>query len=585
MQVAELLPPYPTQSIDPLSIAPDPGPMGQMYIGAREAYADGMTLATATPLKPYGQLIEDYTAQSGQPEFSDVKFFEENFVVDPTVNAELPAAKPGQSALDYAREVRGLFVFPNTRQSHFDVWLPYDRVVAGVGRFGKHSFQWDGYHMSKGHAADGKWNLVLSTLYNTEYEINTYGHPINGSADFYVTRPQIDYFAHGVRMLADKLGPEALVRFLPAMEKNHMGYWMDGMDQLASAPNDGKAYAHRSLVRMPDGSFLNRYWDDADGPRLESYKEDVEEGELVVAGLTGVIRDERLKKYYKDKRAGATSGWDYSSRWFEDPTNPLTINTTDVAPVDLNSLMAYNEETLAMAYEAAASTGGYQGLTESECLEKAGEYWTMYRQRVQAINKYNWDPASETYRDYNFEEQYQTSVLSAAMVYPLYVGISSEEQSLGVADSLEENLLYDYGIIATDTEESTQQWDGGKKGGNRSKNVWAPFNWAAVRGLARAVHKLRADGEGINNASARRLLTLSSRIRKGYMRGIELAFENLGVIPEKHRGDDPTNPANGGEYALVKLLGMSCETYVAMYNLDPNDAQDHLPRWRYGLAA
>jgi len=256
----------------------------------------------------------------------------------------------------------------------FDIWLPYPRAVAGRGRFGKHSFLWDGYQIAKGYAADNRWDLVLDVMDNTEFQINTFGYPINGSADMYVTRAQPDYFSHEMRMLADHIGPEALVRYLPALEKSHMGYWMDGKEEMSARPLDGKVQMHRTLVRMPDGSFLNRYWDDAEGPRIESYKEDVDVGEIAVQGLTGAIREARLQKIYKDLRAGAASGWDFSSRWFKDGSQLSTINTTDIAPIDLNSLMAYNEETLAMAYEAAADTDGYD---REESLAKAEMYRDM----------------------------------------------------------------------------------------------------------------------------------------------------------------------------------------------------------------
>lgn len=573
MEQIELRPPFPVDPVEPHLVAPDPGEMGQMYIGAREAYPDGMTLACATPRIPYQDVKAAYVSKRDQPGFSDVAFFNEHFEVTPP-DAELFIAEPGQTLDEYTLALRPKFIHPNTKQGHFDVWLPYDRAVAGAGRFGKHSFLWDGYQMAKGYAADGRLDLVRDVIDNTEYQINRFGYPLNGSADFYATRSQPDYFSHEVRMLADRLGPEVLVRYLPALEKLHMGYWMDGLEELSDAPNDGQAYALRTLVRMPDGSFLNRYWDDGDGPRLESYKEDVEIGELAVAGLSGALREQRLQKVYKDLRAGAASGWDYSSRWFKDGSTLLTINTTDIAPVDLNSLLAYSEETLAMAYMAASKTEG-QGYDREECIRKSAEYLAMASRRTEAINKYLWDPNDKIYRDYNFVDGHQTGIVSAAMTYPLYVGISSGEQALGVANAVERDLLFPGGVIATTTENSTQQWDGGIRGGERSKNVWAPPNWAAVRGFARMGHIMTANQ--VDPVDVERLFDLAETVRVNYMNGIQLAFEANGVVPEKHRGDHPEMPANGGEYALVKVLGMPSETWRAMKNLDVRDRADHVP--------
>lgn len=605
---------YPVAPVDPLSVSPDPGEMGQMYIGAREKYHDGMTLACAKPRGSftYEEIKAFYAIESVQPGFSDVEFFDKYFETTPPDN-DSHAARPGQTIDEYTLEMREKFIFPNTDQGHFDVWLPYDRSVAGVGRFGKHSFLWDGYHMAKGYAADERWDLVFNIVDNTEHQINKFGYPLNGSADFYATRAQPDYFAHMVRMAADEFGPEVLVRYLPAMERVYRDYWMNGKEELAALPDDGKAHAHRSLVRMPDGSFLNRYWDDGEGPRLESYKEDVELADEVIASMTtedlilraadelemsitdmteltfeelAELLDDTIeivrKKVYKCLRLAAASGWDFSSRWLADGKNLHTINTTDILPVDHNSLLAYNEETLAMAYEAKAMMAEDK-LEKEEALQKAAEYWETKDQRVAAINKYHWDPKDKVYRDNNFIEGRQTDILSSAMSYPLYAGISNEEQDFGVAEAIRSRLLMRGGVATTTTEGSTQQWDGEK--------VWAPTNWATVRGLARAAHRLIELEAKLTAGLKKReveekvepLFKLAEEVKNSYMEGIQIAFNTHGIVPEKHRGDDPATLAGGGEYALVKALAMSMETWRAMKRLDVRDAADHLPLGRIAL--
>ena len=578
METLEFKPPYPVEPVDPLDVAPDPGPMGQMYIDLREypQFHDGMTLALANIKQPdgneqpydYEQVKQFYVEESQRPDFNVLDFFNNYFETSEPLAVDEASylAHPGEDIDDYIRRMRPLFIIPKEKNSSFDIALPEDRSVAGVGRFGSQSFLWDGYHMAKGYAADGRWDLVMKIAYNQEYEINRFGHPLNGSAYFLATRPQIDYFPQLVRMIAYEFGPEALVRFLPTLEKDFIGYWMDGYEELSKKPLDGKIYTHRSLIRMPDGSFLNRYWDDLDTPRLESYKEDVEtakRAEEKFVALGGLRKVFSQRKVWRDLRAGAASGWDYSSRWFKDGSTIETINTTDIAPIDLNSIMAYHAETLAMAYQAQA-----EKQTDPEekraSFEKAAFYQGWYDQRVAAINKYHWDPVDKIYRDHNFVEGYQTKIVSAAMVYPLYVGITNAEQAFGVMEAFERDLLYKGGVIATTTEDSNEQWDGGKRDGTRSKNVWAPFNWAAMRGFARMAHRLAVQ-QGYSAEQVEPLLKMAEKIQKAYTEGgIEAAYATLRTIPEKHRGDDPTRLANGGEYAIVKLLAMSLETYVAM---------------------
>jgi len=563
-----LRPAFQTGSVDPLSIAPnlDNG-LGPLYIGARVLHADGMSLALATPRDglSYDDVATAYALQSQDPDFSDVEFWARHFDTPEPDDAQLIAPE-GMSLEEYTQIIRPKFIHPSVTNGSFDIWLPYARSVAGAGRFSRHSFLWDGYHMAKGYAADGHWDLVLNIVDNTEYQINRYGYALNGSAGFLATRSQPPYFSNEVAMLADEYGNEALVRYLPAMEKEYEEYWMDGRQQLESQPDDGRIYTHRSLVRVPLArggyAFLNRYWDDADGPRLESYQEDVELGEEVAHGLEGEERRARLQKLYKDIRAGAASGWDFCSRWFADGKSMTTINTTDILPVDLNSLLARTEHMLARAHWAAGDR------------EKAGAYMQRLAQRAIAINEYDWDPASGIYRDFNFVQGRQTKIVSAAAAYPLYVGISNVEQSFGVAQAIESQLLFPGGVVATTTDSSKQQWDGGTIDGDGQKNVWAPLNWAAARALARSAHMFDVAHPEVDTEP---LIELSERVRESYMNGVRLVFDTHRTVPEKHRGDDPRQIGQGGEYRPVRALAMPSEIFRAMDRWDPRDPAGCLP--------
>jgi hypothetical protein len=183
------------------------------------------------------------------------------------------------------------------------------------------------------------------------------------------------------------------------------------------------------------------------------------------------------------------------------------------------------------------------------------------------------------------------------------------DQALGVADAIENELLFEGGVIATTSAESTQQWDGGKRMPDGSikgnMNVWAPVNWAAARGLARTafmlsreenqddqwvqmLRKLRRRQQiptEVGKVAVERLLGLSEKVRKNYMHGIQTVYSARGMVTEKHRGDDPSVPAGGGEYALVKVLAMPGETYRAFQVWDPRSPEGCLPIGRYALAA
>jgi alpha,alpha-trehalase len=73
------------------------------------------------------------------------------------------------------------------------------------------------------------------------------------------------------------------------------------------------------VVRLRDGTLLNRYWDDRAAPRDVSYGADVETAQQ--SGRVAI-------QLYRDLRAGAETGWDFSSRWLADGKTLGTIRTT-----------------------------------------------------------------------------------------------------------------------------------------------------------------------------------------------------------------------------------------------------------------
>ncbi|MGG2319881.1 trehalase family glycosidase, partial [Salmonella enterica] len=93
-----------------------------------------------------------------------------------------------------------------------------------------------------------------------------------------------------VSVLMDGKGVQVLEQYLPQLEKEY-AFWMDGADRLDADNN-----AHRRVVRLFNGTVLNRYWDDKEGPRPEAYTED-----LHIASLASHDKE----KIYKHIRAAA----------------------------------------------------------------------------------------------------------------------------------------------------------------------------------------------------------------------------------------------------------------------------------------
>ena len=191
-----------------------------------------------------------------------------------------------------------------------------------------------------GLKASGKHEMLENMVNNFSYLIDKIGYIPNGNRTYYIGRSQPPFYSLMVKLLASIKGEDILPTYLPQLE-NEYQFWMKGAEEL----NEKKIAFHRT-VRMPDGSILNRYWDENDTARPESYREDVE-----LAQQSG----QEAKSIYRHLRAGAESGWDFSSRWFKDGKSFNTIHTTEIIPVDLNCLLLHLEQTIAEAYKLAGN--------------------------------------------------------------------------------------------------------------------------------------------------------------------------------------------------------------------------------------
>src|SRR5690606_30383361 len=81
----------------------------------------------------------------------------------------------------------------------------------------------------------------------------------NGNRSYYLSRSQPPFFSHMVELEA-RADPAVATRYLAQLRREH-AFWMDGAEGLRPGQ------AHRRVVRLEDGSLLNRYWDDRDTPR------------------------------------------------------------------------------------------------------------------------------------------------------------------------------------------------------------------------------------------------------------------------------------------------------------------------------
>jgi len=479
---------------------------GDLYakVELQHVFADSKAFADATAKRDPAAIMADYARQTPRSKAELATFVAANFDVPQESNMSAAAAPPATSfppiKVHIAAlwpQLRGPALADTPGSSALSLPAPY--VVPG-GRF-REIYYWDSYFTALGLIADGHRDWADDLLTDFSSLIDRYGRIPNGTRTYYLSRSQPPFFA---LMVAQSRDPG---HWLDALRKEH-DFWMAG-------PN---------VVAMLDGSRLNRYWDDRDTPRDESYAEDV-------TTATGTTDKARM---YRDLRAGAESGWDYSSRWLGDGRTLGTIHTTDIVPVDLNSLLWFEEEEIS---DLCADAGDHA------C---ADSYAGQAEARAQAMMHYLWLPDEGRFADWDSAAQRPTPVLSAATLYPLFVGLASDAQAHAVARTVEAHLLAPGGLRTTEIR-TGQQWD--------APNGWAPLQWIAVRGL-------NDYGE----------TDLARAIATRWFATVDAQYRASGKMLEKYDIEE-SKPGGGGEYPLQDGFGWTNGVTRALMDLYPELGQ------------
>ncbi|PTQ12242.1 trehalase [Sphingomonas oleivorans] len=480
----------------------------------RRIFADGKTFADAVPRRAPAAILRDYRAGDFANDAALKRFVLDNFIV-PAEAAPAPSAGGEQARPPLTTHIAMLWpeltrqpVRPEPGSSALAVPAPY--VVPG-GRF-REIYYWDSYFTMLGLTRDGRDDLVESMIDDFVALVERHGHIPNGTRSYYLSRsqPPVLYLMIG---LSKTRNPAVQRRRLAALRREH-AYWMRGADTLRPG---GSAY---HVVAMPDGSLLNRYWDDRDSPRDESWREDV-----LVAREAGRPSGE----IFRDLRAGAESGWDFTSRWLGDGRSLATIRTSRIVPVDLNSLLHGLERAIA---EDCAR------LADRAC---ARDFAARADKRKAAITRYLWDAAKGYFADYDIDHKRTKGAVTAAALYPLFTGVATQAQASAIAGATHRWLLAPGGLRTT-TVTTGQQWD--------SPNGWAPLQWIGAEGLRRTGHA-----------------ALARDIAQRWLRTVAREYRASGRMLEKYDVED-IRPGGGGEYPLQDGFGWTngvTRAFIAAY--------------------
>jgi alpha,alpha-trehalase len=480
-------------------------------------FADSKEFADATPKSPPADILALYHAQKPNSPEALKSFVVTHF--DLPARAATPEAASEQVPI--RRHIDALWTLLTREEpivAPYSSLLPLPRpyVVPG-GRF-RELYYWDSYFTMLGLAESGRTDLLEDMVQNFANLIDSYGRMPNGTRSYYLTRSQPPFFFEMVGLLTPADPAAAFARYLPELKAEH-AFWMEGANELKAG------IAHRRVVALDDGSILNRYWDDSDAPRDESYREDVAEAQAT---------HRPPQEIYREIRAGAESGWDFSSRWFADSRTLVSIDTTEIIPVDLNALMFGLENAIRAGCERAG---------DHDCAEDVAKRAAARRA---SIDRYLWDQSRGVYFDYRWTLKQPIDRVSAATLYPLFTRVASEAQAATVAKAVEAELLKPGGIVAT-TLDTGQQWD--------APNGWAPLQWIAVEGLT---------SFGWNE--------LAETIACRWMVNVARVYRQTGKLMEKYDVIAIDRPGGGGEYPTQDGFGWTNGVMLKLMALYRADA-------------
>ncbi|KAM5345313.1 hypothetical protein ACJ41O_011175 [Fusarium nematophilum] len=459
-------------------------------------------------------------------------------------------------------------------------FIPVNRtfVVAG-GRF-REPYYWDSYWILEGLLRTGGSFVEISknAIENFLDFVEEFGFVPNGARIYYLNRSQPPLLAQMVKIYVEHTNDTNILdRALPLLVKEHE-WWM----------------TNRTVdIKVNDDSYvLNRYDVSNTRPRPESYREDYvtannesyysESGEVYPEEEK--LSHEQKQTLYSNLASGAESGWDYTARWLARPNDaarhnyfPLrSLNTRNIIPVDLNSILYGNEVAIADFYERTGNSS-------------ASEEWReVASNRSYAMHALMWNETLWSYFDYNMTSKAQniyypadddTAAIdrsgaprgkqiffSVAQFYPFWLGAAPEflkNNPFAVLNAYRRVAFYldnrAGGIPATNFRTS-EQWD--------QPNVWPPLMHILMAGLQKVPPTF-----GVADPSFVQLRRLALRLAQRYLDSTfctwyatggstsetpqlqGLSEQDEGIMFEKY-ADNSTNVAGGGgEYEVVEGFG------------------------------
>ncbi|XP_078389395.1 trehalase [Cetorhinus maximus] len=403
------------------------------------------------------------------------------------------------------------------------IYVPKPLVVPG-GRF-REFYYWDSYWIIKGLLLSEMSETSKGMIENFLHLIQRFEFIPNGGRVYYERRSQPPFLVLMMESYISVTNDRFFLRQNIDLLDKEYDFWMK--NRTVPVTVGGKTH------------LLNRYIVEAAGPRPESYSKDVDLAQTLTEGAR--------EDLWMELKAGAESGWDFSSRWFIDSTgeNSGTLKDTKtkhILPVDLNSVLCRNERILALFHSQLGNS------------HKAQYYEDALRRRIAAVRDVFWNKTQGIWFDYNLINNCSNTAFYASNLAPLWAECFTEQEPGETAEMViryledQQLLWYSHGI-PTSLVASGQQWD--------YPNVWPPLQQIIIEGLAKS-----------NSETGRRIAFQQAQ---KWIQSNWVLYEKYQAMFEKCDVSWDGKPGGGGEYDVQ--VGFGWTNGVALQLLDQYGGQ------------
>ncbi|KAL8451561.1 hypothetical protein Emed_002010 [Eimeria media] len=375
--------------------------------------------------------------------------------------------------------------------------LPHGFIVPG-GRF-RELYYWDAYWTIRGLLYSGMVSTARGMILNFANLIRKFGFIPNGTRTYYLSRSQPPVFSLMLAAYFAFTGDFKLIRDTYLDVEREYSSWIDDCERQTSVFVEGEE------------CHLQRYVGHQSTPRAEGWKEDVLAADFVrrkALESNCENPEEACASVFRNIRATAESGWDFSSRYVPDDVDLAEggvtphLKTESILPVDLNR---FDFDTTQGRQTRRVTAAGVASLLMQLHLPVSSKHLCRRFGCERSSSKSGAAPCS-------CDDKAAADCAMESKAHKL--------QLLTIRFLVEKSGLWNTWGLSTSLLQTGQQWDG--------SNCWPPLLQMTVEAII------------LEDSSA-----------------VEAAYKRMGALPEKSSSLLLGFCGGGGEYECQKGFGWS----------------------------